>query len=99
MRLTVAALALAAALLPTGCGRSRPATAAECAGLLDAIVTLELEEQGYRDPALLERRQRTLRRTLGPELTACAGLPLAPGALDCARRAGTIEQLTHRCLR
>jgi len=91
--LVVAALA--------GCddGDRPRATARDCVELADRIVALETQEQGFRDPVLLERQQRALRTTLSAQRRQCEGRPLRPGALDCAREATTTEQLSHTCLR
>jgi hypothetical protein len=83
----------------SGCDHRVRATAKDCVELADRIVALELQEQGYRDPVLLERKQRAIRTALGAELRQCEGRPLGPGVLDCARGATTSEQLSHKCLR
>jgi hypothetical protein len=84
--------------LSWSCARKR-ATQDDCSQLFDRVVALELEEQGYRDTALLARKQHDLRATLALEQRQCVGRPLAAGALDCARTARSTEDLSHRCLR
>jgi hypothetical protein len=85
-------------LATVACSEPR-ATAEDCGVIFDRIVELELEEMGYRDPALAERRRNELRRTLASELQRCEGRRLAPTALACVREAKSAEQLTHDCLR
>ena len=74
------------------------ATEADCRVLLDAIVRIELQEQGYRDEVLQQRRQAQLARVFATQLAACVGRPLPPGALACASSATSSEQLSHMCL-
>lgn len=79
--------------------RTPRATTADCQALLDAIVALELREQGYDDPVLRRRRQAQLSKTLAGSLDACVGRRLPPNALECAGHARSSEELSHRCLR
>lgn len=74
------------------------ATEADCRVLLDAVVRIELQEQGYRDEVLRQRRQAQLARVFATELAACVGRPLPKGALACAQAATSSEQLSHDCL-
>ncbi len=74
------------------------ATEADCRVLLDAVVRIELQEQGYRDEVLQRRRQAQLARVFASQLASCVGRPLPPGALACARVATSSEQLSHECL-
>ena len=80
-----------------GCS-SRPATPAQCGAIFDAIVARELQERGFRDPALARRKRAELRAQLGPELARCVGHPLRPNALVCIKRAKDVEEISHRCL-
>jgi hypothetical protein len=84
--------------LAAGCAPRR-ATLEECGELLDRVVALELEELGYRDPALVARRQRELRSRLAEDQRQCVGRRLVPRALECARAARSAEELSHRCLK
>ena len=86
-------------LVLLSCRSAPAASAADCAELADRIVALELREQGYRDAAVFERKQRGLRVALSAELRQCEGRPLPAGALECARQATSSEALAHRCLR
>lgn len=81
-----------------GC-RGQRATAEDCGAIFDRIVFLELQELGYRDPALAERRRAELRRLLAEDLKRCEGRALPASARACVGEAKTAEELTHRCLR
>jgi hypothetical protein len=91
-------LLVALALACGGCRRQR-LTARDCHELLGRIVDLELAERGYRDPALAARRKVELELRLAPEIAACDGRRAPSGVLECARRARSAEELSHRCLR
>lgn len=92
------ALLLLTLTLAAGCAPRR-ATLEECGELLDRMVALELEELGYRDPALVALRQRELRARLAEQQRQCVGRRLAPKALECARAARSTEALSHQCLK
>jgi hypothetical protein len=79
--------------------RGRPATASDCGEIVDRIVQLELEEKGYRDPVLSDRKRREIRNLLGSELKECQGKRLRPDALSCVRLARNAEKISHDCLR
>lgn len=92
-------LAALGALLLASCGRSKAATDADCAALFQRLVELELQERGFRDPALLERWRTEAQRKFAPALAACRGRRLPASALACAALATTAEEVAHRCLR
>jgi hypothetical protein len=96
--LTAALAAGLTAALGGGCKRE-PATAADCRALLDRIVAIELAEQGFRDPALTQRKQDSFARSLADELARCEGLSMPPGARACVAQAGSSETISHTCLR
>ena len=77
----------------SGCRRER-ATA-----ILDRIVDVELDEQGFRDPALLARKKLEMRRLLEGDLRRCTGRQLRHSALACVKAALTTEEISHVCLR
>jgi hypothetical protein len=85
-------------LAPLLACRGEPASAADCREILDRIVALELAEQGYRDPALTERKQAAFAARFAAELARCEGVPLPPGARACVAAAGSSEQISHECL-
>ena len=91
-------IALAAAIL-VACQGSRRATEADCAALLDRLVELELQERGFRDPALVARWRTEARAKFAPDLAACRGRRLPSSAFVCAGRATTTMQVAHDCLR
>jgi hypothetical protein len=82
----------------SGCGRTR-ASAADCEKILDRIVEIELQERGFRDQALADRKRRELRETLSAQLKECQGKQLKPGALACVAKAKSAEEISHECLR
>ncbi|MES1172504.1 MAG: hypothetical protein ABUL77_04645 [Bacteroidota bacterium] len=98
----IAALRLMAAFclgaFAAGCHRD-VATPDVCSDILDRIIQIELTEQGFRDPALVTRKQAELSRLLAPSLAACANRRLPRGALACVRLARTTEEISHGCLR
>ena len=94
-----AMLAAVGSLICTSGCRSRPATASDCSALFDRIFALEFREAGFRDPVLEQRKHDDLAKRFGPDIQSCVGARLAWGALDCAARASSAEELTHRCLR
>ena len=75
--------------------RARPE---DCARILDHLVELELQEQGFRDPALAARKKVEMHRLFEPDLRRCAGRR-SPGALACVAAARTTEEISHACLR
>lgn len=75
------------------------ATENDCDVILTQIVELEIREQGYRDPALVERKQAQLRRTFTEEIARCVGRRLPKGAMKCIATASSAEEISHACLR
>ena len=90
---------VAAALAPWLAGCAERATASDCTLIFDRLVELRLEERGFRDPALRDRKRRELRDRLSAEIDQCEGHRLPPGARDCVVKARTVEQLSQECLR
>ena len=98
-RLTLlSALSLTLSSVCGGCERASEATEAECRALFERLVTLELQEMGYRDEALAERWRVTLSQRYQGHIQTCVGRPLPPDALTCAERVRHAEELTHECL-
>jgi hypothetical protein len=81
-----------------GCER-REASRADCEVIFERLITLELSEMGYRDPALTQRWIKRLRARYRAELDECVGRELPPGALQCLQEAKTAEVVSHDCLR
>ena len=75
------------------------ATPAQCRAIFNRLVEVELEEMGYRDPVLAERRQADLARRYQSEIEECVGKAIPPGAMACIVSAETAEGLSHECLR
>lgn len=84
--------------LVAGCSTPR-ASHAECERILERIVEIELVEQGYRDPELVERKQSEARRRFAPDVERCIGRRIPEGAMECIEAARDTETLTHDCLR
>ena len=80
------------------CRRER-ATPEACGEILDRIVEIELNEQGFRDASLARRKKLEMRRLFEPDLRRCAGGKLRPDALACVKSARTTEEIAHVCLR
>ena len=89
---------LFAGTLATGCG-GRPATREDCRQVLDRLVDLELQERGFRDPALAARSRAQAEKTFTGDLSSCEGKRIPSTALACVRSATSSEEVSHRCLR
>lgn len=85
------------ALLP-GCSAPR-ASRDECERILERIVEIELVEQGYRDRALVERKQSEAHHRFAPDVERCIGRRIPRDAMACIEAAKDTETLTHDCLR
>jgi hypothetical protein len=86
------------AWLCVSCG-AEPAGKESCSRILERIVALELSAHGFRDPALVARRQEQLQHSLSDDLARCERLPLPGGALACIERATSTHEISHVCLR
>ena len=95
-------IALSALLLLTSaaiaCSGKR-ATREECRQVLDRLVALELQERGFRDPALAVRWRAQAEATHAAELAACEGKRIPRAALACVQSAKSSEEISHRCFR
>ncbi len=76
---------------------STSASAEDCELIFARLVVLELEEMGYRDPALVTLRQRELAQQFEEQLAACEGRAIPAHALTCVREAPSAEALSHGC--
>ncbi len=93
-----AALVVAAvsAVLLAGCGH--PATKAECEELFAKNAEIELRAQKVTDPKEIQARTTAARAAEGEAfLGRCVGKRITQRALECVRRATTVEQF-DRCL-
>lgn len=70
----------------------------QCRSIFDRLVVLELEEMGFDDPALAERRQAELSARYRDDLAACVGRRLPAGAMTCVATAENAEVISHDCL-
>ena len=91
---------LTAALLTCtpSCTRER-ATEQQCHAIFERIVDIELEEMGFRDPALAARHKAELQARYARTLRGCVGHPISVRAMTCVASAKTTEELSHKCLR
>jgi hypothetical protein len=87
-----------AALLVAGCG-GRRATVEDCREILDRLVDLELQENGFRDAALTARWRAEAEGAHAADLAACQGKRMPRDAMACVRAAATSEEMSHRCFR
>lgn len=91
-------LLLAAVATLPACHAQR-ASEEQCRLIFDRLVVLELEEAGFVDPALAQRRQAELSARYGHEIASCVGRRIPAGALACAMAAKDAEAISHNCLR
>jgi hypothetical protein len=63
------------------------------------MVDIELEELGYRDPALAQLKRKQLKQRFASEIGKCVGGKLSSKGLSCLETAQTTEQISHFCLR
>ncbi len=81
------------------CSRRHPASETECTAVLDQLVALHLRQAGFRDQVLEKARAHELRPLLAPDLAACRRLRFTDATVPCARKAATVRDLAHDCLR
>jgi hypothetical protein len=91
-------VALAGVATLGGCHR-HTASAADCRAILDRLVALELEEQGFHDPALLPRWQEELARRFGDDLRRCRAVRVGDDFEGCLRGAQNAEEIAHHCVK
>lgn len=85
------------ALAAVGC-RKATMSAEACDAHLDRLIEIELRSRGFDDPELERRWKSELRRTLAPELSACATLPRDEHVLACTGAAADDGALWRDCL-
>jgi len=93
-----ASVALAGLSTLGGCHR-HSASAADCRAILDRLVALELEEQGFHDPAVVPRWQVELARRFDEDLHRCRAVRVSDDLEACLRRARNPEEIAHRCVK
>ena len=81
-----------------GCHR-HTASAADCRAILNRLVALELEEQGFHDPALLPRWQEELARRFDGDLRRCRAVRVGNDLDICLRGAQNPEEIAHHCVK
>ena len=82
----------------SGCHR-HTASAADCRAILDRLVALELEEQGFHDPALVPRWQGELARRLDDDLHRCRAVRVRDDLESCLRTTRNPEEVVHQCVK
>jgi hypothetical protein len=90
-------LATVVAACVQSCTRER-ASEQQCHAIFDRIVEIELEEMGFRDPALAARHKTELQARYEPTLRGCVGHAISGRAMACVATAKTTEELSHKCL-
>jgi hypothetical protein len=93
-----AAAALAGLATLGGCHRHTASTA-DCRAILDRLVALELEEQGFHDPALVPRWQEELARRFDDDLRRCRAVRVGDDLEACLRGAQNPEEIAHHCVK
>ena len=96
--LSLPLLLVLAGALAAGCG-GRRATREDCRQILDRLVDLELQEQGFRDPVLAARWRAQSEAAHASDLAACEGRRMPRSALACVQAATSSEEINHRCFR
>jgi hypothetical protein len=89
---------LLATWLLSGCS-TQGASIDQCRAIFDRLVTIELEEMGFRDPALADFARAELSARHRAEVATCVGRRLPPNAMSCVMTAGNAETVSHECLR
>ncbi len=84
--------------LLSGCS-NEGASMEQCRAIFDRLVTVELEEMGFRDPALAELTRAELSARHHTEIAKCVGRRLPPHAMSCVMAANNAETVSHECLR
>jgi hypothetical protein len=87
----------AIALLP-GCD-PEGASMDQCQAIFERLVTIELEEMGFRDPALAALTREQLSKRHQAEIATCVGRRLSANAMSCVTTAHDAEAVSHECLR
>ncbi len=94
----LASAALAGLATLGGCHR-HTASAADCRAILDRLVALELQEQGFHDPALVPRWQEELARRFDDDLRRCRAVRVGDDLAVCLRAAQNPEEIAHHCVK
>jgi len=84
--------------LLSGCSNEE-ASVEQCRAIFDRLVTVELEEVGFRDPALAELTRAELSTRHHAEIAKCVGRRLPRHAMSCVMAANNAETVSHECLR
>jgi hypothetical protein len=90
------ALAAAALLASTGCGRR--ATELDCQLIVDKSVELQLREANQNSPEAIEKREEQVRAELQDEIKSCEGRRVTEKVMACVNAAPTTQEL-DKCLR
>jgi hypothetical protein len=98
-RRTIALVALFLLFASATACDGRRATREDCRQILDRLVDLELQERGFRDPALAARWRAQADAAHAAELAACEGQRIPRTALACVQAATNSEEISHRCFR
>ena len=88
---------LSVLLSSAACGHK--ATDADCQVIVDRMVEVQLDKQGFTDPDGRKRQKDILMsRTTGVDQKECLGRRITDGMLSCVKKAKAQEEITS-CLR
>jgi len=82
----------------SGCS-NEGASVEQCRAIFDRLVTVELEEMGFRDPRLSALTRASLSARYRTEIAQCVGRRLPPHAMSCVLAANNSETVSRECLR
>ncbi len=97
MKLPILPMVLTTWLL-SGCS-NEGASMEQCRAIFDRLVSVELEEMGFRDPTLAGLTRSELSARYQTEIAECVGRRLPPHAMSCVMAANNAETVSHECLR
>jgi hypothetical protein len=83
-------------LLAAGCGK--PATEADCEGIVARVTELELKRAQVSDPIQVQAQINDAKRSFRERaLKDCVGKRLSKSALDCVAKATDAKQIVEDC--
>lgn len=92
---SLAAFVAFAALVPA-CRRE--ATEADCQLIVDRLIEVELRATNTTDPAVIAKKQETIRTSMKEELKDCRGRRITDGIMACVKKAPTTDEILA-CIR
>ncbi len=86
-----AAVAVATFALLPACRRE--ATEADCELIVDRLIEVELHAMNTNDPAVIAKKQETIRSGMKEELKDCRGRRITDGIMACVKKAPTTDEI------